>query len=205
MGEMVRRQLVLTGARTGQTKRLGGLQYIEGKYNFVCDEDDVKNFARYHGRVYKAFLAGTPELDEAQRADAANPALQEMLNGKRTVQTRTQRRRPDEVRAPVQPSGGGSAPVSPDVGGGADDDPSTAEGSVSGGDGQSDPGIPGAAAEQNGLLETVMSLDPTLDEHWTEAGKPRVDVVAEKCGNASVTRAMIEKAAPGYTRGAASR
>lgn len=51
----------------------------------------------------------------------------------------------------------------------------------------------------NKLLEVLGNLDPTKDEHWTQDGVARLDVVSELMGS-QVTRAQIQEAAPKFSR-----
>lgn len=41
-----------------------------------------------------------------------------------------------------------------------------------------------------------MKLDPKDPEHWTEAGKPRLDAVVKFFGAATVTRKDVDRVAP---------
>lgn len=52
------------------------------------------------------------------------------------------------------------------------------------------------------VVDAINSLDHENDAHWTEAGLPSVDAVADLAGE-RVTRAAIEGAAPGFNRAAA--
>ena len=53
-------------------------------------------------------------------------------------------------------------------------------------------------------LKTALSnLDPDLDGDWTADGLPRLDVVKQRTGDASLTRKAITDAAPGLTRATA--
>ncbi|ANO57520.1 hypothetical protein [Vibrio phage vB_VhaS-tm] len=51
----------------------------------------------------------------------------------------------------------------------------------------------------NKLLEVLGQLDPTKDEHWTQDGVARLDVVSELMGS-QVTRAQIQEVAPKFSR-----
>lgn len=55
-------------------------------------------------------------------------------------------------------------------------------------------------AEVAKLEDALLSLSPDNDEHWTEDGLPRVDVVVELSG-VQVRRADIEALAPDLRRG----
>lgn len=49
------------------------------------------------------------------------------------------------------------------------------------------------------LIGALERLDPSNDEHWTNAGEPRVEAVSALLGE-DVTRAAIQNAAPGFVR-----
>lgn len=50
------------------------------------------------------------------------------------------------------------------------------------------------------LIQALAQLDPSIDEHWTSDGLPRMDAVAAIAQDASVTRKMVTDAAPGLMR-----
>ena len=50
------------------------------------------------------------------------------------------------------------------------------------------------------LEEALLKLDPKNDDHWTEGGAPRVDVLKEMTENSGLTRQAISDAAPHFTR-----
>lgn len=50
------------------------------------------------------------------------------------------------------------------------------------------------------IQDALDELDPTDDDQWTADGMPRVDVVAELVGSASLKRADITNARPDFTR-----
>lgn len=52
------------------------------------------------------------------------------------------------------------------------------------------------------IIEALLRLDPTVDEHWTDGGAPRIDAVASLMGvkPTELKRDMITSAAPHLTR-----
>lgn len=50
------------------------------------------------------------------------------------------------------------------------------------------------------IVEALSRLDPENDEHWTNDGMPRVEVVQGLAGDASIMRADINNASPGFDR-----
>lgn len=51
----------------------------------------------------------------------------------------------------------------------------------------------------NLIKNALLKLDPANDDHWTDDGLPRIDVVTEFAGK-SVKRAEINKAFPNFSR-----
>jgi hypothetical protein len=58
---------------------------------------------------------------------------------------------------------------------------------------------PAEPASADDITSAIALLDPANDDHWTAAGVPAVDAVAELAGK-PVTRAAITKAAPDAKR-----
>lgn len=53
------------------------------------------------------------------------------------------------------------------------------------------------------LVESIMSLDPHNDVHWTKHGLPALRAVEAFYGDSSIIRADVEKAVPGWNRATA--
>lgn len=53
------------------------------------------------------------------------------------------------------------------------------------------------------LLAAINLLDPTNDDHWTQAGAPAISAIEEIYGN-QTTRSEVNEVAPGYDRDAAA-
>ena len=53
------------------------------------------------------------------------------------------------------------------------------------------------------LLSAINQLDPTNDDHWTQAGAPAISAIEGIYGN-QTTRAEVNEVAPGYDRDAAA-
>lgn len=53
------------------------------------------------------------------------------------------------------------------------------------------------------LEEAILKLDHQNDDHWTDDGMPRVDVLKEMTGDANLSRKQITDAAPNLKRGEA--
>jgi hypothetical protein len=50
------------------------------------------------------------------------------------------------------------------------------------------------------IAEALELLDPTDDNHWTAAGLPSMDAVADALGVGGFSRADVEAANPGFKR-----
>lgn len=62
----------------------------------------------------------------------------------------------------------------------------------------------GSDLESDAVTVRVRNLlsqfDPENDEQWTPEGLPVVAYIAEKLNNQKITRAVVDLAAPGFTR-----
>lgn len=55
-------------------------------------------------------------------------------------------------------------------------------------------------ATKDELISALRELDTTNDANWTDDGSPRVDVLRGLLNDATVTRAQINEALPGFSR-----
>jgi hypothetical protein len=178
---MIKRKLILTGARDGFTGLLSKQWWAEnGVITLVGDQQTVDGLTRYLGRRYQAYPEG--ELD-----------------GTGEIHARPQPRTPDPDAAGLPAQQSGPAPLSADHSGRADAPPAATPGRVPGGNGHADTGSR-AQKQREEIRQAVTRLDPLNDEHWTQDGLPRVDVVAEAVGRADLTRRDLNKAASDMTR-----
>lgn len=53
---------------------------------------------------------------------------------------------------------------------------------------------------ENAILAVLGCLDHKNEEHWTEAGLPRIEAICAVMDDDTVTRAEVEAALPGYIR-----
>jgi len=59
----------------------------------------------------------------------------------------------------------------------------------------------GGTADLNSRIKASLSkLDTANDDHWTDAGLPRVERLRDLTGDQGITRRMVEDAAPGFNR-----
>lgn len=186
MSSKIQTTFVLTGPYAGHTVRLGSqpYQFEEGRLTISAPAEEVALHARFLERNWEAYPEGHEKLREAQ-------------DGKRDFQKDSQR----DSQSPIR-GDGESAGEGPEAGGAAP---------VVGGDGAPEGGEAGGVANGDGhapelnekLLRAVLSLDPGVDDHWTQDGQPAMRAVEQVYGSADITRADVKAAAPEVTRGTA--
>jgi hypothetical protein len=207
----IKRILVLTGVHAGQTrtysrvapglKQVRSWSFVKGRIELAGDDVDVDKFTKYLGVCYQAFPEGSIELARAQERDreylAAKAAAKERRDGGSHALPAPEPRDPASIPSGPRPAREEHPTEAPAVGGGHDD--------ALGGQ-----PVPAGSSEGNGespesarLRAAMKGLDPENDEHWTAAGAPRVDAVAELSGSPEVARADVERAWPELTREAA--
>jgi hypothetical protein len=213
--------LVLTGVRAGQTVVLNNHSFVRGRATIVVEPQAVDALLTYMARANQAYLAGSEDLENAQERDRALRAAVTKAKESNGVLGDIQAApaSPDGASAPVQGDrdhGAGQVPDPRALHGGVDA-PSEAgrEGLVSGGRGHEDTGLGhGVVAGQNvkpvaltdnelllaHVKQALVQLDPKTDDHWTPEGFPAVAAIAEALHDQSVTREVVEMAAPGYNR-----
>ena len=188
-------KLILTGHYAGQTILINGSQFIKGELPLKGDLKSMDGLIRYMA-TYNAFLAGSDELYEAQARDAA---LKGATDGTDTILDGQSG--PSEGGAPSDESG-----TSPGSGDGANGTPTDGAGSGSEGDGVQAGREADAKAQAASdptvlkIIDALKSLDPTNNEHWTDAGLPLVGIIAAASGVPNVTRKDISAALPGWNR-----
>lgn len=205
-----RHVLVLTGPYAGKSGTFNGYKFEGGKCVLLGTDAGVAGAKRYFARTYRAYPEGSPELAEAQAADEAR---KEAANGKREAHPAQHDPASGSSDGDVRPDGSGPSPAQADDGAGDGDASEGAPGSVPGGDGHGDAGLPpqepqpkqqddsqqGTVISDPKLLKAVDSLDPENDDHWTQAGLPKLTAVEEAYGEA-VTRQMVKNVAPDLDR-----
>lgn len=197
-----RRKLILTGARAGMTIQLGNYQFVNGHTFVEADDTKIDGPCRYLGRTYKAFEEGTPELihfqqldkEEAARVEAERKAKED---GEHKAEAITELRDTEKVPGDVQPTGKGTEEVPSDDGNGSAGTEAGSTGNDTSGHGQENTGNDG---DKNEVIEAILELDPTNDEHWTTDGRPRVDAVANATGIPTLTRRDIDAVAEDVRR-----
>lgn len=189
-------KLIMTGHYAGKTVKINGHDFVNGVLEMKGDMKAMDGVINYF-RTFNAFLAGSDELAEAQARDALNKGgptngAGTILAGEGPDTSGVQANGSDPI------AGSGSEPIGDSV----------PTGSGSSGDGVSGGREGGSTSETVDpqvlkIQDSLKALDPTADDHWTDAGLPRVDAIATATGIPNVTRKDIEKAIPGWNREAA--
>jgi hypothetical protein len=195
----------LFGPNAGKTMRVNGHQFVDGNCRINGAPESMSFVLKVLGS-YGAFAAGTPEYDEALTRET-------MQNGTSIVQEEAQRGAADPDVGDIQSDGGEPSEDAADDLSGNDDPQDGSEGARPDGDGYTDTGVPDFAESANlvapseptqagdqRILAAVNKLDPENDDHWTQAGLPKLSAVEEAYGKAGVTRKDIIAVAAGFTR-----
>lgn len=172
--------LVLTGGRAGRTCVCGRYQFVNGKCPVSGESTRLGGAITYLGRVFAAFPEGSTELAAHQKRDAHGDA-----------------------EAAPDVGSGDATPILGDVpndGSVGAEAATTGEPAAAGGDAPAEHGAAGYRHPDSRLREAVMGLDKNDPEHWTEAGKPRLDAVVRAYGSANVTRRDVDRVAPDFVR-----
>lgn len=188
-------KLILTGHYAGRTIDLNGYKFVNGELTLKGEMTKMEGVINYF-RTYNAFLAGSDELAQAQARDANKgdtDGTDTVLDGQSGTDT-------GGVSTDITGTGTGSGPES----GGASPDGagSGSEGNGVQGGREVDEGQAAVTSDPTVLkiIDGLKSLDPTNDDHWTDAGLPRVDVIAQASGVVNVTRKDIAAAIPNFNR-----
>lgn len=184
-------KLVLTGHYAGKSVVLNGYEFKNGEMELPGDVAKMAGLVSYFAS-YNAFLSGSAELAAAQKRDRENKNgrsadLEGRKEGSSGVST-------DEPGPEKEPGGSGH------------DDPSASgSGSVSEGNGVQ-AGRDGGSKETVSnprtlkIIDALNALDAGVEEHWTPAGQPKVQVIAEATSLPDLTRKEIDAALPGFNR-----
>jgi len=196
--------LVLAGHYAGETMKIKRHQFVNGEMTFTGTGEQIFGVALYLKR-YNAHMQGSPELADAQRVYAEE---MEKKHGKRDT-AGSDKSGEQPVESNVQSSGSGPTEVQASARDGAVDPEAGSEGVLPNGSGLQDSGDDDGSNQErlsnNLRLEKIIhSLNPDNDDHWTQAGKPRLTVIEDALdGDTGITRADIDNAAPGFDREAA--
>lgn len=176
---VIRRNIILTGARAGMTGLLDGkYKTVNGVITLIGSAKDVEALTLYLGRMYQAFPEGSVQLEAA--------------NGKRHLHENPI---PDPIEAlpsDVQPGGARTSEK-------ATADLRRDDGTASGCEGLLSEGNGHQHSRIHRIAEALKQLDTMNDAHWTADGRPACAAVESIIGD-PVTRAEIAAAAPNFNR-----
>jgi len=180
--------LVLQGHYAGATKKLGNVQFTNGKTVLYGVAGEVDSLARY---LEKCYQARPEEKPTHGTSDLKKPVTQ---------------RSSESVSGDLRTNESRSTEATADIGTRTDGDDVRELRSVPSGDGHEDTGIPSAEdrfeatshhkTDPVKLLDAMGQLDKNDEAHWTMTGKPRVDVVCKFYGSESLTRADLDAVWP---------
>lgn len=174
--------LVLTGHYAGKTVRLNNHQFVDGECTLEGTAQQIEGAARYLERCYCAKQKDQISGVQHHNAAAAGSGNPEGLSGGELRPT-------GQVPNPNSLFSDGHDPLLPSDGG---------AGMGASGSGQEDSGLhPDKVAK---IAKAIAGLDPKVDDHWTDAGLPSVEVISAAIADQNLTRKMIEVVAPNITR-----
>lgn len=211
----------LAGPNAGRTVVLDkDKQFVGGFWRTLVAHEYYEGLVNKLATGYNAHPVGTPALLLAKKAWLDRQAAKD--GGPIRVQAGTSEHVPAGVQgdglrveperhaqAPAAVSGNDGAKPSPVVEGPRVDSVSRGIEERAAGSGLPDGLLQSAAGAApvtaaGDLARAIEALDPENPKHWVQnganAGKPRVDVVAQASGIEGLTRADVEAARPGWNR-----
>lgn len=203
-------RFVLTGRNHGKSMKISGYEFIRGELNApgtIKDKEGMINVFSFNN----AFIFGSPEYQAAIARDqeagiGAYAGKKGVANGSLQVLSQLVGTTDNPAPTPAAPAvtvpngsgdagtAGGNTGVSP-----------TGAGSTPGQLPPAQPTVPSLTVDGVGLDAKIQlaarQLDPTKDDQWTDQGIPKVQAFEDLMGgNTGVTRADINRVAPGITR-----
>lgn len=212
MSNIMQYEFRLFGPRKGQTVRINGHQFVNGRTQLAQSSQNMEACMKVLS-FYGAYARGTPPYDEALAKEEAEHGTNEILA--ETVQGAH-----SPVPTSVRPDGAGPAEKSAEDGAGRGSaDGADSSKSDTHGDGHEHAGIPKFPEDKDhrvieppsqvneAVKIAVLKLDHSVDQQWVmtgaHKGKPKLQAVEDAYGKAGLTRQDIEAAMPGWTRDAA--
>lgn len=196
--------LVLTGARAGQTAVLNNKQFVRGVIRLRGSHEQLEPVIQYYGRTYAAFPDGSPALAAAQKQDAETKRA---ANGQHNPDPVSRLGTTDALRSAGTDDVAGADPSAQpaNLQPGANAAQAGGTGVRPNRDGHEHTGLrPGqepkqqqhaATCDLTALRAVVLDLDPGVPENWSTDGKPTVEAVATAMNNPAITRKEIDAAA----------
>jgi hypothetical protein len=184
-------KLVMVGHYAGKDVTINGHKFVNGELSLDGDMTGYAGIVKYFAS-YNAYPAGSAELEAAKFAIEENSGGEDgggsNSNGRKDGEDNSGKH-PNKSRASEVPHGdghdaakgdslrGGEAPSGDGSSEGRDSDPRTLQ-----------------------ILDALKALDPSVDDHWTDGGLPRVAAIEAASGIVGVTRKEIVEADPDFTR-----
>lgn len=203
MASILTLRLIMTGVNTGKTGVWGDCKFVKGVHLMVGQPSEFEHrIAKM--RFYNAFLDGTDELTKAIERDIANgnsytyPISSVQSAGKAVGSPEGQ------VGSTVHSNESASSGASNGTGhDGAEQGKAgvlpTRTSTVGVTANQSDDKrIQDAKSKK--IKDILLQLDHQNDEHWTQAGLPRLSVIEQALGETGILRADLEAVMPGFDR-----
>ena len=209
MSSLMRVDLVLVGVNAGKNIKLNNLFFENGIAEVIGTADNVGHAINYYA-TYSAFPRGSREFLAAYEAYERH--LNGMINGSGSVHKTGESRTTNAVQSDIRSFGGPITPLSSNGSGTDVADTSRNSGVLATGNGRIDSRLPKSngvdtSANDSGpltgdpiVVKAILILDPANEDHWTLAGLPKVDIVAQAAGNAGLTRREVDAAIPGWNR-----
>lgn len=194
----------LFGAYEGKNVTHGGVVFRNGIGRALLSSENVPHLDNYLG-YYGGLRIGTEAHSKAVTERNTRDGISSEAEANETKRTsgKISGVHGKGVQGTADPSTGNGAGTT---------DPATGKVKlVSDGIGRKNPGVLSGTANDNPaqkamtdkIFAVVKSLDPAVDDLWTEEGVPRLDAVQGVDGLSGVTRQDVEAACPGFDREAA--
>jgi hypothetical protein len=201
MAGSVKAKFEFFGAHKGKTMSIGNHTFVDGKYTITESPEGIAGVTKYLSS-FSAFAVGSDEYDAAQAAESGDS------NGVSSDNEATPEPGAPETVSSDDSPGAGNEAAPAELGGEPVGDDSGNSGVSPEGNGQPDAGDDSEQDPVDGtpssevdevMVKAVQSLDPDVDDHWTEDGLPAMSAIEQSFG-AGFTRDDIENAVPGWDR-----
>jgi len=191
----------LFGAYEGKNVTHGGVVFRNGIGRALLSSENVPHLDNYLS-YYGGLRIGT----EAHRKAVTERNIRDGISN--DVKTDETKRTPGKVSGVHEKGVQGTADPATGNGTGTDGSSTGKSEVVPDGAGHKDAGVlsgttndnPAQKAMTDKIFAAVKSLDPAIDDLWTEDGLPRLDAVQGVDGLSGVTRQNVDAACPGFDR-----
>lgn len=187
MSELVGIRFELQGQLEGATFNTGRFLFENGAIYIVEPEDRIGEVVEH-----LAQFGAIPELEEDRRKYGVSSNTNTKRDDTRKQTQEVVSRDGEENRS--------FAEESANFNGGTDEVSSEADADSTGSESPSTKGDRTQGSVNPKLRKAIEALDPDDDSHWTQTGKPRMDVVEQNYGSADITRRDVNEAKPDWDR-----